>query len=131
MLLVEYELIKKVDCFLLLELKRTLRELERDTKAPPLPWLVALTRSVASDPRLSPHCPEGRGDSCSSREHFLRSELSFQRPAAASEGGRLQGTLPSHRQLTRAQILTCSGRGGETGPRTSLGSCSLKLCGAI
>lgn len=72
MLLVEYELIKKVDVFLLLELKYTLRELETHTKPPPLLWLVALTLSIASDPRLSPHLPEGRGDSVP-REHFSRS----------------------------------------------------------
>lgn len=159
-LLVEYEPIKKVDWFLLLELRCALGELETHRSTafamaggtyalcgtrehlgcswchtstwyyqnkhcyqitsekqastrkfltfericrlkflvnPNLKYSPPSERLDASDPGLPPPFPEGRGDSCSSREHIFRRELSFQRPATTSEGGRQQGMPPAHR----------------------------------
>lgn len=64
---------------------------------PNLKYSPPSERLDASDPGLPPPFPEGRGDSCSSREHIFRRELSFQRPATTSEGGRQQGMPPAHR----------------------------------
>lgn len=64
---------------------------------PNLKYSPPSERLDTSDPRLSPPFPEGRGDSCSSRDHIFRRELSFQRPATTSEGGRQQGMPPAHR----------------------------------